>query len=84
VREVVKQCHNKIFDIAQENADAFVYYDAMKSPLGRIKNKFRYQVLIRIKKQKSKEIIDKIYDACDDCCHPKVSMFVEINPSSLA
>ena len=84
VREVVKKCHNKIFDLSKQYEDDFVYFDAMKSPLGRIKNKFRYQVLIRIKKQNSRTIIDKIYDSCDECSNAKVSMFVEINPSSLA
>jgi len=83
-REVVKKCYNKIFDIAQQNADDFVYYDAMKSPVTRIKNKFRYQILIRIKKEHEQEIINKIYDACDECVHNKVSFFVEINPSSLS
>ncbi|MBQ7884686.1 MAG: primosomal protein N' [Clostridia bacterium] len=84
VRQMVKGCHNKIYDLAQKYGDDFVYYDAMKSPVGRIKNKFRYQILIRLKNENSREIIDKIYDVCDDCLNAKVSMFVEINPSSLA
>lgn len=84
VRAVVKQCHNKIYDLANEYKDDFVYYDAMKSPVTRIKNKFRYQILIRLTKTKDREIIDKIYSACDECYNPKVSFFVEINPSSLS
>lgn len=83
VLEVVKQCHNKIFDLSNEYKDCFVYFDAMKSPVTRIKNKFRYQILIRLKKDNEREIIDKIYSACDECYNPKVSFFVEINPSSL-
>lgn len=84
VRTIVKQCHNKIYDLANEYKDDFVYYDAMKSPVTRIKNKFRYQILIRLNKTKDREIIDKIYSACDECYNPKVSFFVEINPSSLS
>lgn len=84
VREVTKSCHNKIFDLSQEYKDDFVYFDAMKSPLSRIKNKFRYQILIRLNKSNSREIIDKIYDLCDESANSKVSMFVEINPSSLS
>ena len=84
VREVTKACHNKIYDLSQEYKDDFVYFDAMKSPLGRIKNKFRYQILIRLNKNNSREIIDKIYDLCDQNTNGKVSMFVEINPSSLS
>ncbi len=82
-REIVKKCHNKIFDLSNEYKDDFVYYDAMKSPVARIKNRYRYQILIRLKKDREREIIDKIYSACDACSHPKVSFFVEINPSSL-
>jgi len=83
VREVVKKCHNRILDLSNEFKDEFVYFDAMKSPITRIKNKFRYQILIRIKNENSREIIDKIYSACDEFLNYKVSFFVEINPSSL-
>lgn len=82
-RTIVKQCHNKIYDLSKEYEEDFVYYDAMKSPVSRIKNKFRYQILIRLKKDHEREIIDNIYSACDSCYNPKVSFFVEINPSSL-
>ena len=82
-RTIVKQCHNKIYDLSNEYKDDFVYYDAMKSPVSKIKNKFRYQILIRLTKTHEREIIDKIYSACDECYNPKVSFFVEINPSSL-
>ena len=84
VRDILKKCHNKIFDLANEYKDDFVYYDAMKSPVTRIKNKFRYQILIRLKKDREREIIDRIYDICDKNLNPKVSFFVEINPSSLS
>lgn len=84
VREITKKCHNGIFDLAKEYNESFVYYDAMKSPVTKIKNKFRYQILIRLAKQNQKEIIDKIYSVCDQNEHPKVLFFVEINPSNLS
>ena len=83
VKEILKKIYNEIFDLSKEHPDEFVYFDAMKSPIGRIKNKFRYQILIRIKGQNQAEIINKIYDACDKHENAKVSFFVEINPSSL-
>lgn len=83
VLEVVKKCHNKIFDLSNLYKNDFVYFDAMKSPVSKIKNKFRYQILIRLKKDNQAEIINKIYEVCDECNNPKVSFFVEINPSSL-
>lgn len=81
--EVVKKCYNKIFDLANLYKDDFVYYDAMKSPITRIKNKYRYQILIRLKKDREFEITNKIYSVCDECYNHKVSFFVEINPSSM-
>ncbi len=83
VLDVVKKCHNKIFDLSNLYKDDFVYFDAMKSPVSKIKNKFRYQILIRLKKDNQAEITNKIYAICDECYNPKVSFFVEINPSSL-
>lgn len=83
-REVVKKCHGRIFELAKEYQNDFVYYDAMKSPVSRIKNKFRYQILIRLKKDNQEQIINKIYSICDECYNPKVLFFVEINPSSLS
>ena len=83
VKEIVKKCYNEIFDLSTKYEGQFVYFDAMKSPVGRIKNKFRYQILIRLKPQKADQIVDQIYAACDKHENNKVSFFVEINPSSL-
>ena len=83
VKEVLKKCYNDIFELSKNYEKDFVYFDAMKSPVGRIKNKFRYQILIRLKQPSDKDLIDKIYAICDKNEHQKVSFFVEINPSSL-
>lgn len=83
VKELVKKNYEGIQKLAGECEDKFVYIDAMKSPITRIQKKYRYQILIRIKQDDSQSIIDKIYNTCDKYQNPKVSFFVEINPSSL-
>ena len=83
VKEVVKKTYNEIYDLSKQYENQFVYFDAMKSPISRIKNKHRYQILIRIKTNNQEEIINKIYEACDKHQNAKVSLFVEINPQSL-
>ncbi len=83
VKEILKRIYNDVFELSQIQPSSFVYFDAMKSPLGRIKNKYRYQILIRLKGDKTRQIVDQIYDICDKHFNPKVSLFVEINPSSL-
>lgn len=84
VKDVTKKCYNEIFDLSKEYPNNFVYYDAMRSPITRIQNKYRYQILIRLNKESSRDIIDKIYDVCDEKLNSKVGFFVEINPSSLS
>ena len=83
VKEIVKKTYEGVQKLAGEFEDDFVYVDAMKSPITRIQKKYRYQILIRIKQEESGKIIDEIYDICDRFQNPKVSFFVEINPSSL-
>ena len=54
----------------------------MKAPLNKIKNKFRYQIMMRIKLEKADEIEKKIFDSVDEKC--KSSVFFEINPNNLS
>ena len=83
VRENVKLCYNNIKQLA-EDTKGFVYLDVMKSPIGKIKNKFRYQILARIKNDVSDEIIQKMYEICDSHEDKNVSVFVELDPQSLS
>ena len=51
---------------------------------GKIKNKIRYQILMRIKHEHEDDIIQKLYEICDKYENAKVSIFVEINPQNLS
>ena len=84
VREITKICYTDIKTLQSEYHKDFVYLDVMKSPIGKIKNKIRYQILARIKKDKEEELISKIYSICDKYQNAKVSVFVEIDPQSLS
>lgn len=84
VRETTKMCYNDIKLLRDKFLDDFVYLDVMKSPIGKIKNKVRYQILTRIKHINEDEIISKMYQICDKYQNPKVSIFVEINPQNLS
>ena len=83
VRENVKLCYNSIKQLA-EDTNGFIYLDVMKSPIGKIKNKFRYQILARLKNEISDEIIQKMYEICDGYKDKNVSVFVELDPQSLS
>ncbi len=84
VREITKLCYNDIKTLRMDNIDSFVYLDVMKSPIGKIKNKTRYQILARITLDKENEIISKMYEICDKYQNQNVSVFVEINPQNLS
>ena len=75
-------CYNKVQEIKEKYGDEFVYLDVMKAPLNKIKNKFRYQIMMRFKLEKADEIEKEIFD-----CVPKdtkSSVFFEINPNNLS
>ncbi len=84
VRETTKLCYTDIKQLQSEYLQDFVYLDAMKSPIGKIKNKIRYQILMRIKHEHEDDIIQKLYEICDKYENAKVSIFVEINPQNLS
>jgi len=61
----------------------FYFLEAMKSPLTKIKNKYRYQILMRFSKDKESEIISDIYNILENNKSKFVTTFVELNPLSL-
>ena len=83
-KNTTKVYYDNIKKLAEENKGNFVYIGATKSPVGKIQNKFRYQILIRIRKENSDEIISKIYELMSELKNNKVTCFVEINPQSLS
>ena len=56
----------------------------MKSPIGRIQNKFRLQILIRLKLENEEIITNKLFEIADEIKQNNVSIFVEINPQNLS
>ena len=82
VAQECKVCYNKVKEVRDVYSEDFVYLDVMKAPLNKIKNKFRYQIMMRFKLDKADEIEKKIYDCVDEKC--KSSVFFEINPNNLS
>lgn len=82
VAQECKMCYNKVKEIKESYAKDFVYLDVMKAPLNRIKNKFRYQIMMRFKLDRADEIEQKIFETVDESA--KSSVFFEINPNNLS
>lgn len=82
VSEDCKLCYNKVKAIKEKYPEHFVYLDAMKAPLNKIKNKFRFQIMMRFKLEKADEIEKQVYQTIDDKC--KSVVFFETNPNNLS
>lgn len=80
--EKTKNIIQKVRGMRETDRTNFVYLDAMKSPVARVKNKFRYQVLMRVINWQ--KIRKQIYELCDNEKDAKISLFVEINPQNLS
>lgn len=80
-------CTKNIFagvkEIVSAHKKEFIYYQAMKAPLGKIERKHRYQIIMRIARNDEKEIVRLIYALVDDNQVNNASIFVEINPSDM-
>ena len=80
---VLKGIFDEIAEISSRESGNFAYFSAMKSPVKRIQNKHRMQILMRLTGNYD-EIITKVYETVDKYLVPKVSVFVEINPNNLS
>lgn len=83
-KEVAKVYYDSVRELAKEYQNCFIYLGAMRSPVSRIQNKFRYQILIRLKIEQSDKIIKKLYKQADKLNKRDLSIFVELDPSSLS
>lgn len=83
-KDVTKIYYDKVKILQQNYQGQFVYLGVMKSPIGKIQNKFRLQVLMRLRREKEEEIISKLFEIADEIKKPQVSIFVEIDPQNLS
>lgn len=83
-KNTAKVYYDDVKLIQAEHKNDFIYLGVMKSPIGRIQNKYRLQILMRLKPANSEEITDKLFKLADKHKTNKVTTFVEINPQNLS
>lgn len=85
--EIIKRMMEPLRAYDSEH-QAFIYLGAMKCPYGRLQNKFRYQILARIKQGMDEDVInymDKLIKQVEQQPLARaVKIFFEINPASLS
>ncbi|MBQ8882892.1 MAG: primosomal protein N', partial [Clostridia bacterium] len=83
ITQTLKGIFDEVGEVKTNNESAFAYYSAMKSPVKKIQNRYRVQIIARIV-ERFDEIIQQIYTIIDKYQIPKISIFVEINPGNLS
>ena len=86
--ETVKNCARNMFvDVRAyelENKNEFLFLQAMRSPVARIERNYRYQILMRIKREYEDTVVREIYRIIDENKVRGVSVFAQINPQSMS
>lgn len=78
--EVLKEIYFPLEKLVKEHPEEVFFFQKMKSPIKRIQNKFRYQVLMRLK---SDLLLPHIYEICA-VRKRNVLVYVEENPNNLS
>ena len=73
----------KVRAYQKEHPDRFVAVSGMKSPVKRIENKYRYQIIMRLTRDAEGETLLKIYEIVNEQEKKNASVFVEINPQNM-
>ncbi len=79
--EALREVYVRLEKIYQSNTDKFLFFNKMRSPIKRIQNKHRYQVLMRLL---DTSILPQIYDACVEARTRDALISVEENPSNMS
>jgi len=83
-KETAKVYYEEVKKIQQAFQKDFIYLGVMKSPIGRIQNKYRIQILIRLKPDNEDIITKKLFEITETNKQTGVSAFIEINPQNLS
>ena len=79
--EVLKNVYFTLEEIYTNNMDKFLFFNKMRSPIKRIQNKHRYQVLMRLC---DVSVLPQIYEICAEARTRDVLVSVEENPTNLS
>ncbi len=79
--EVLRQVYVELEKLFTDNPEKFLFFNKMRSPIKRIQNKYRYQVLMRLC---DRTILPDIYEASVSARTKDVLVSVEENPVNLS
>lgn len=81
-RELLKMCYTEIEKLKEKYQNQILYLDAMKAPIKKIQNKYRYQILLRVKLEQADQIEEEVFGIANKIV--KNNVFIEINPTNMS
>lgn len=81
--DTLKEYYLGVKDIQDKNPGAFIYLNKMRSPVTRIMNKFRFQIIMRLSLADADRIIDEIFKLDEKLKKKNVQVFIEVNSQDL-
>ena len=79
--EALKEVYFALERLYTENPEKFLFFNKMRSPIKRIQNKHRYQVLMRLC---DTSVLPDIYEVCAQAKSKDALISVEENPANLS
>ena len=80
---LTKEMLQKIRAYQKQEPDRFVAVAGMKSPVKKIENKYRYQIIMRLTREKEVDTLLEIYEIVNAQDKKNATVFVEINPQNM-
>ena len=80
---LTKEMLAKVRAYQKDHPDRFVAVAGMKSPVKKIENKYRYQIIMRLTREKEADTLLAVYDIVNEQDKKNASVFVEINPQNM-
>ena len=81
--DFLKKFYDNVVTLKQKYKNDFIYLEAMKSPIKRIKNEFRYQILMRLSEENFKNILNELFFIKTQLQKRVATCFIEIDPQNL-
>ena len=79
--ETLRAVSTEMDALYQANPEKFIFYNKMRSPIKRIQNKYRYQILMRLS---DTSVLPNIYQICAEERSRDALVSVEENPTNLS
>lgn len=76
----LKEVYGRLEKLYAANMEKFLFFNKMHSPVKRIQNKHRYQVLMRLS---DGALLGEVYAICSEIKHKNVLVYIEENPSNM-